>query len=70
MDLGGVLAFDHVPVAWREGYFVFKSVAGPQGPRGNTLFEVLERLADRQNEDAEEEAPPPGDDYDARLRVC
>jgi len=58
-----------VPVDWRDGYFFFESVAGPQRPRGNTPSEVLERLADRQNEDAEQEAPAPGDDYDARLRV-
>ena len=59
-----------VPVAWQEGYFFFESLVGPPvAARGDTPSEVLVRLAEQENQDEQDHAPPPRDDYDARLRV-
>ncbi|GID94543.1 HNH endonuclease [Amorphoplanes digitatis] len=54
------------PVAWEDGYFFFESVAGPDGPRGDTAAEVL--ISDAERSIAEHDAPP-DDDYDARRRT-
>lgn len=55
-----------VPVAWQDGYFYFESTQGPEGPRGDTVADVL--IADAEAE-VEALADSPVDDYDARRRV-
>ncbi len=54
------------PVAWRDGYFFFESLNGPDAPRGDTVGDVLLSEAE-----AEAQVPPepPADDYDARRRT-
>jgi len=57
-----------VPVAWREGYFLFEGV-GPAGVIADaaTETEVLLATAELVDDSVEDTIP---DDYDARLRVA
>ena len=57
-----------VPTSWDAGYFLFEGVR-PDGTwhLGDTMSDVLVAEAERGLENTTEE--PPGDDYDARLRV-
>ena len=59
-----------VPTGWSDGYFAFEGVSS-EGVwyRGDTITDALVSTAEVEN--AQREASePPGDDYDARVRVA
>lgn len=58
-----------LPVRWYDGYFVFESLNPKAVSSTDAVSDVLEATAEAEVQNENNEAPPPADDYDARLRA-